>query len=365
MRILFAAGGTGGHINPALAVAKFFKERKSDCEILFVGTPNGMENDLVPREGFALKHIEIMGLKRKITFKNLKVLKKYLGSKSAARRIIDEFKPDFVFATGGYVTVPVIKAAHDAGIPCAVHALDAIPGLAIKMVKKKVDCVFMNFAECEKHMPGAKAYAVVGNPLRDGLVFNKKKNKPVDDGGKLNILSFAGSLGSLRFNEIMLEFIKLNSKSGEFKHVHAVGERGMKWVPERMVSMEIELSRADGIEVVEYIYNMPERMNDADLIICRSGSSLSEIAAVGKPSVLIPSPNVTGNHQYYNAKVFRDAGAAIMLEEKELSGSDIYDLAMKLKQNPERLKEMAENAEKLAIFDATQRIYDKITSMIK
>ena len=318
MRYVFSGGGTAGHINPAISVADKIKAIEPESEIVFIGNRNGMENKLVTLAGYPIWQIDVRGLKRSLSPDNLKAV--FLAGKAVkdVKRMLRDFMPDAVIGTGGYVCYPVIKAASKMGIYTAIHESNAVPGLTVRMLKKRADSVFTGFPECVKLLGLGEC---IGNPLRSGFIAESREEarKALGISGKYKYLlvSFGGSLGAEAVNETALTVMKeLTSKRSDVLHIHAYGKNGENFVRK---FREMGLSRCDNIRVSEYIYDMPRWLSSADAVICRSGAmTLAEIAAAGAPSVLIPSPNVTGDHQYKNALAFSEAGAAYLADERSI-----------------------------------------------
>lgn len=357
-------GGTGGHVNPALSIAKTILEKEPDSEIAFVGKPNGIESRLVPREGFKLYFIDIQGLKRSLSLSNLKTLWLTVTSVQKAKKIIKEFKPDCCIGTGGYVCWPTIKAASELGIPTFLHESNALPGVAVKMLARSVDVVFTNFEETAKDIHGAKEIIRVGNPLRAGfgVISHEEARKKLGFEGKYrySLLSCGGSLGARAINDEVLNVMRdYTSKHPEINHIHSAGSGNYEQLKAKFV--EMGLDKYPNLELVDYIYDMPLRVAAADLVINRAGAMLiSELAMMGKPAILIPSPNVTDNHQYKNAKVLADANAAVMIEESELGSVSLSQTVESLLSDRQKRASMSENFKKFAIPDSNLIIYNEI-----
>ena len=362
MKVLISGGGTAGHINPAIAIAKRMK-REYGAEILFVGRESGMEKDLVQKEGFSIKYIEVEGLIRKLTFKNVKVLFKYIKAINKAKKIIKDFAPDVVVGTGGYVCAPVMSAANSLKIPTVIHEQNVFPGMTVKMASAFADCVAISFEDMKKYVSSkvAKKCVLTGNPLRENLFDlsceEARKRLGIED--KVFIVTVGGSLGASTINDALLDIV--NNLSGDkIKILGATGERFYDKVMDRVKKEKLN----ENIEIVPYIYNMNEVLPAADLVIARSGAvTVSELCALGCPSILIPSPNVTHNHQEYNAKSVADRGAAIMIPEREISENIISDKVNELLVNREKLKEMSVKAKAISISDGTQRICDIVKGL--
>ena len=370
MRVMFACGGTGGHINPAVSVAKFLKERRPESEIYFIGAPEGLETRLVPKEGFELKLVNISSFRRKVdpvsVIKNIGTVFKIYGSLRQAGELINEFKPDVVMGTGGYASFPVVYKAAKMKIPTIIHESNAFPGLATKMLAGKADRILVSFEESAKYYKRSGAVRVTGTPVREGFVFNRKEESKRELGleGKLVLVSFMGSLGAREMNKKIAEFIAIESKNSEFIHIHSAGSYGYRWMPQMVADMGVELEAHPDIDLKEYIYDMPKVLAAADLAICRGGAStLSELAAAAKPAIIIPSPNVAENHQEKNARVLEARGAAVVVKESEVTGKSLYDLTREIINDRSRLESMEKNLKNMAILNATERIYETILEL--
>ena len=348
MRFLFTCGGTAGHINPAVGVAGKLGLLAPGSEFLFVGAEGHMETELVPREGYDIKTVKVSNLRRSLKPKdiahNAKSAANVLISSSQARKILKEFRPDVAIGTGGYVCYPVLKMASKLGIPTAVHEANAYPGLTTRMLENKVDLIMVGFAESKDHYSDPARVKVTGTPVRgDFLRYTKQSARAkLGMGDEPLVLSFWGSLGAEKMNAVMAEFIALNSSEHAFRHIHATGggDAGLK----KMQGILTEKNIAVGpeTEIRPYIYDMPVLMAAADVILCRAGAStLSEIAVMGKPAVLVPSPYVTNNHQEKNASVLSERGGAVMLREQEITGDKLFDTVRGLIGNKSGLTDMS------------------------
>lgn len=363
MKILFATGGTAGHINPALAVAGYIRQEYSDAQILFVGTKIKMEAKLVPQAGFDFKTIDISGFQRKISveniIKNVKTATQMFTSSAQAKKIIKEFEPDVVVGFGGYVSGPVVRMAQKLGIKTAVHEQNAFPGVTNKALAKVVDQVMLTVEDAKKHLQCKNPCVVTGLPVRGEMLEADRDFSRAELGVKDNqklVLSMGGSLGARAINDAMINVISENYKNENIYFLHAMGQYGL-WVPEKLEENGVDLKSAKNVEIREYISDMHRCMSACDLIICRAGaSSLSEIEALGKASILIPSPNVAENHQYHNAMALVNNDAATILEEKDLNKQSISDLFNSLINDESKLTKLGENARKQAHFNAKEDI---------
>lgn len=366
MRVLLSGGGTAGHINPALAIAEKILREEPDAEIAFVGTPRGMENILVEKAGYEMFHVDVKGFQRKLTPKNIPVLWKALTSPIKAASIIKKFKPDIVIGTGGYVSWPVVKAAAKKKIPTAIHEQNAFAGVTTRMLSSFVDRVMISFEETRSQLKTDDKHIVLtGNPVRHELFEKNKEEEKVKLGITANkyLLSYGGSLGARAINDACLEMFRNKAFEGKgVFHTHAVGayewkkrENEIKGLPETK----------DG-EALEYIFDMPSRMCASDLVVSRSGAiTLAELAVLGKPSILIPSPYVTDDHQLKNALVYERAGASVVIEEKDLTSEKLFETVEELLFDNDRLSEMSRAARSLAVLDTDERIYKIIKELVK
>lgn len=372
MRVILTGGGTAGHINPAIAIAQEIKKQEPSSEILFAGTPNGMEAGLVKKAGFAFFPIEVQGLRRKLSVKSLiqnaKALKCAVTAGPVAKKMLKEFQPDIVIGTGGYVSGPVVRKAAQLGIPTAIHEQNAFPGVTNKLLAQHADLIFLAVEKAKEHLPAGKQYYVVGNPIRESIIYKKKtearKELQMDD--RLCILSFGGSLGAVKLNQIVADIMEWHCKKGEINHIHAMGRLGKETFPAMLKERGIDPQKYPRLDIRDYIDNMDTCLAAADFVVCRAGAiTLSELEATGKVSLLIPSPNVTENHQYHNAMVLADHHAAIVIEEKDYQKEKLLAILEDFSAHPEKLMEYSKNASKLAILDTSDRIYQTIKTFLQ
>ena len=361
MRVVMTGGGTGGHIYPAVAIADRIKERTLDSEILFIGTEKGLEKELVPKCGYDIKFITVRGIDRSNPLKNIKTAKEYLEGKKQAKKILEEFKPDVVIGTGGYVCGPVVKVAAKMGIKTYLHEQNAVPGLTNKFLEGKVDGVFLGFEEASKNFKHPEKHIVSGNPVRDGFFQADKEDSRAELGIKdeFTVMSFGGSQGAGKINRAMIDVVEKYNGHDNIKIIFVTGKRFYEPVLKEFEDRKIELK--ENIQVMEYIYNMEKYISAADLVISRSGAlAVSEIAVCATPSILIPSPNVTGNHQYFNAKAIADKGGAVLMEEKDLNGENISAAIEKISSDSVFMSEMRKAAKACAPLDAADIVYYNI-----
>ncbi len=372
MRIIFTCGGTAGHINPAIALAKLFRERQKDCEILFIGAKGGMEERLVPREGFRLETLTISNFQRRINWNNIRhnlvAAKNVVTSARTARAIIREFRPDAIVGMGGYASYPAMKQGTKLGIPTLVHEANAVPGLTTKMVADRVDRIMVAFDESRAHYKNQDRVVTVGMPVRSEFVHGDKEamKQKLGYAGKTLVVSSWGSLGARDMNRQMVDFLALEAQEKPFCHVHGTGKGSWAWMPQAVADAGVDLEKNPQIELREYIYNMQELMVAADLVISRAGaSSLNEIAASGTPSIIVPSPNVTDNHQEKNARILEQRGGAVVIRESESSGKLLYETAKSILADSRRAEEMGKAARSAAVLDSAERIYDLILKTVE
>ncbi len=369
MKVLFSGGGTAGHINPAIAVAGYIKEKQPDAELCYIGKKGGMEARLVPNAGIEFYSISVEGFQRKLSLTNIKrnisaVAKLGAASKNA-KKLLLELKPDVVMGTGGYVSGPVLRQAAKLGIKCCIHEQNAFAGVANKMLAPKVDAVMLAMPEAEKYFDAKNKPVVTGNPVRSSVISmtKQKARQMLGLDNRPMILSFGGSLGARRINETVADVIAWHWKSGEIVHYHATGKYGTELMPALLKEKGVDMD-AENIHITEYIDNMDVLLAAADLVICRSGAiTISELAIQGKPSVLIPSPNVAENHQYHNAMTLVSRGGAEIIEEKDLSGEKLTEVVSGLITDKAKLDKMSEKAKECAIFDTNERIYKVICDL--
>ena len=365
MNVIFTCGGTAGHINPAIAVANLLKERHPDAKFLFIGAQGHMEEKLVPQAGFELICLPGSGLSRKLNLagikKNVHAVKCVLSAVSQCKKIIKEFGADVIVGTGGYASFPALLAGHQMKIPTVVHESNAVPGLTTKMAAKIVDRVLVCFEESKRYYKNPEAVEVVGMPVRKEFFFGEhnqaRKELGVEDGKPL-VGSTFGSQGARMMNLAMADMFALEQADNfPFHHTHAVGSFGWGWMPDQVKEKGVDLENSPAIDMREYIYNMPTVMAAADVIIARAGSATcNEIAATGVPCILIPSPNVTNNHQEKNARTLEAAGGAIVVLEKDCTAEKIYGLVKELLADENRRKEMGKALHSLVKLDSAERI---------
>ncbi len=360
MKVLIAGGGTGGHINPGLAIAKYIKDHEQNVEITFVGTKKGLETKLVPREGYKLETITVRGFKRKISFDTVLAVKELVQSFFEASKLIERIKPDVVIGTGGYVCGPVLYVAAKKGIPTLIHESNAFPGVTNRILARYVDYVAISFKDSEKYFKQTKKIVHTGNPVRQELLTANKldvvsqldivKGKPL-------IVVMGGSRGARKINETVAEMLNTHFK-GEFNIIFSTGEQQFDVINS---SIKIDDKYKSLVKVVPYIYDVDKVYAASDLMICRAGAiTISELQTMGIPSILIPSPYVTANHQEHNARSLEKDGGAVVILENELNAEALYKNICSLISNENVLKEMAKDATKNRTLDSASKIYSLI-----
>ncbi len=370
MRILFVGGGTAGHINPAIAVANYIKQKNPDSSILYIGAKGGMEERLVPQAGIEFKSISVSGFKRSFSPSAIKhnvgTVKKAITSSGEAKKIIKEFKPDLCMGTGGYVSGPVVRIAAKMGIKTIIHEQNAFPGVTNKMLSKHAKQVMLAMPVAQERFPKYAKCVNTGNPVRNEIILADKESckKELGLDNRPVILSFGGSLGARKINENIADLIVRSAKDGKYQIIHAYGQYG-RWLPDLLAEKGVDISKCSNLDIREYINNMSTCLASADIVICRAGAiTLSELQVQGKPSVLIPSPNVAENHQYHNAMSMVNMNAASILEEKDITETSITIKVDEILNDKNKLNLYSQNAKKMAVTDANQRIYSVIKKVI-
>ena len=366
MRVIIAAAGTAGHINPGIAIANKIKQEEKDSEIIFLGTTRGLENDLVPKAGYKLKTIDAYGLSKEISIANFKKIIKTFKGVEEAKKIVKEFKPDIVIGTGGYICGAAVLAANKHNVPVVLHESNAFPGRAVKMSAKKVDKILVSFKDAESRIEKAKKIVYTGTPVK----IEKKeysinqKNEIIKSVGlsevKPIILVFGGSQGAQKINEAIIGILteKLNKN---YQIMWATGPKQYEIIKEELNKSNLNVENIPNAKIVPYIYNMEEIMNISSVIVSRSGAmTITEISNLGKPSILIPLPNVSQNHQLYNAKVLENVGAAKIILNNELTKNNLNEAINAIVTDAEKIKTMGQNALKEASYNTQDKIYTEI-----
>ena len=371
MKVIISAAGTGGHINPGIAIANKIKQKEPNSKIIFIGTNRGLENDLVPRAGFELKTIEAYGLRKELSIKNIKGIFKTLSSIKDAKKIIDEFKPDIVIGTGGYICGPVFSAAISRKIPTVLHESNAYPGKAVKMFAKNVDKVLVGFEEAKNRLTEAKDVVVTGTPtkIKKLDISDKQKEKIKNKLGIKNnlpiVLIFGGSQGAQKINEAVEKIIE-NKINENYQIIWATGPKQYDLIKEKLEKNNLNINNLKNSKILPYIYNMEEILNISDLAICRSGAmTITEITIVGKPAIFIPLPSNLANRQEDNARVLEKIGAAKIIINDELDYKKLAEEIDDIIGNKSELEEMGKLANRLAPVNVEEKIYEEIKKILK
>ena len=372
MNLIFTCGGTAGHINPAIAVAKMMQQRHPDAKILFIGATGHMEEKLVPQAGFEVKCLPGSGLSRKLNpagiKKNIHAVKCVLDAVKECKRTFREFKPDVVIGTGGYASFPALFAAQTMGIPTCVHEANAVPGVTTKMAASKASRVLVAFEESVRYYKNSQKVEVVGMPVRQEFLYTTKEAARQELGlsGHVVVSAF-GSQGAKVMNETMADMMPMEQKDNfPFHHIHATGSFGKEWMPKRVKDNGVDYEHISALDIREYIYNMPTVLAAADLVIGRAGSATcNEIAASGTPCILIPSPNVTNNHQEKNARVLEEGGGAVVVLEKDCGPEKMYELVKTLLANEARREEMSRKLRTMVHLNSAEKICEIVEELTK
>ena len=364
MNVIFTCGGTGGHINPAIAVANIWKERHPDSKILFIGGGDELEQELVPKAGYELICVPAYGIWRSKSFKalkgNIKAVCATVRGIGKCKKIFKDFKPDVIVGTGGYASFQALTAGHLMGIPTCVHESNAMPGMTTKLASKFVDKVLVCFPESIRHYKDPSKVEVVGMPVRREFIYTEKKaaRRELSLDERPVIVSAFGSQGAMVMNQTMAELFRLQQQEGfPFQHIHAVGSYGWEWMPGLVKEKGVDIEKSGAITMKEYIYNMPTVMAAADVVISRAGASTcNEIAASGTPCILIPSPNVTDNHQEKNARALERGGGAVVVLERECTAQKIYDEIKAITGDKRRQADMEKALFGMVVPDSAERV---------
>ena len=373
MNVIFTCGGTAGHINPAIAVADILKEKHPDCKILFIGAKGHMEEKLVPKAGYEVVCLPGAGLSRSLNLagikKNLNTIKCVLSAVSKCKKIIRDFDADVIVGTGGYASFPAIYAGSRLGIPTVVHEANAVPGLTTKMAANVATKVLVCFEESKQYYKHPEQVEVVGMPVRKDFLFQDKEKAKKELGleGRQVVVSAFGSQGAKVMNETMAGMFPLEQADGfPFHHIHAVGSFGWGWMPQMIRDKGVDYENCPALDIREYIYNMPTVMAAADVVIGRAGSATcNEIGATGAPCILVPSPNVTNNHQEKNARVLEAAGGAVVILEKDCTPEGMYQEVRNLLADEARRAGMTRALHSLVKLDSAERIRDIVEELAK
>ncbi len=371
MKAVFAAGGTAGHINPALAIADKLMGVFPDTNILFIGTPDGMEARLVTKAGYKFSPVEMAGFQRNMSLRNIgrnfKAMYYYcFSAKSKVKKILKSFEPDVVIGTGGYVTGTVLECACELGIKTITHESNSYPGMATKMLIKKADKVLLASEDAKRYLKNTERCVVTGNPLRTNINIEDRNGarKRLGLPDNFTVLSFGGSLGANRITEAVAELLAWENKTGGINHIHSYGGNGKDMFYDALKESGVTEDKGRHI-FREYIDNMYTCMCASDLIISRAGSmTITEITAIGRPAILVPFPKAAENHQYYNALTLSNAHAAVLIEDKDLTKARLVEEVSKLYSDRGRLSLMEENAKRASVTAASDKILGEIIDLV-
>ena len=370
MKVIIAAAGTGGHINPGIAIANKIKEKEPDSEIVFVGTDRGLEKDLVPRAGYELKTIDAYGLSKKISIENLKRLYKTYKGIGEAKKIVKEFNPDIVIGTGGYICGAVVLAAKENNVPVLLHESNAFPGKAVQMLAKKANTILVSFKDAQDRIKNCKNVVFTGTPvkIKKQHYSENKKLEIINSLGlsqaKPIVLIFGGSQGAQKINEAIINIIQ-NKLNKDYQMIWATGPKQYDIIKEELEKSNINIEKIENTKIVPYIYNMEEVENICDLVVARSGAmTITEISNLAKPSILIPLPNVSNDHQMHNAKVLEKIGSAKIITNDNLNGEILNKTIKSIVLDENICKKMGDNAFKVSTKDVEEKIYNEILKLV-
>ncbi len=371
IRVIIAAGGSAGHINPGLAIADKIKDVFSESKILFIGTPEGMEARLVKQANYDFASVKMAGMQRDLSVnslkRNIKAFYYYINANRHAKKIIKDFKPDIVIGTGGYVSLPIIQTAAKLGIKTANHESNSLPGIATKMLAKYVDKIFVAESDAIKHILHKEKCVVTGNPMRTNIPIEDRelarKRLGLPEG--ITILSVGGSNGSNIISEAVAALLGWENREGGINHIHSYGRNGKDVFSQYLEKYHVKPNK-DRTIINEYIDNMYTCYCAADIVICRAGSmTQTELKAIGRASIQIPWPGAAENHQYFNAKSMEDRGAAILIEDKDLTPDRLINKIAALTKNTALLRKMEENAGNMSVLNSSDLILGEIMNLFK
>lgn len=369
MRVVLSGGGTGGHIYPALSIAETLLKRDKSADILYIGTESGLESTLVPKLGYPFKTIRVKGFSRRLSIDTLKSFIELLKGMGDANRILNEYRPDIVVGTGGYVAGPVLMVAHLKGIPTVIHEQNVLPGVTNRILGRFAGSIAVSFDEAVKYFKNRDRVIVTGNPIRPEILtqFKSEAIKELGFGEKIPIvLSFGGSKGSDKLNSAMLGVITNLRREGVFGILHATGQDKYQDFMAALGSERPEPGKNGHIRIVPYLDNMPQALAAAELVITSAGAiTIAEITAMGLPAILIPKSHAVDNHQQYNARALEEKGAAVVLLEKDLDGNRLNSEVRTLIKDKARLRAMGKASKKMGKIDAAHKICDIIVETVK
>lgn len=369
MRIIMSGGGTGGHIYPAITIIRALQKKFESCEVLFIGTQEGLEADIIPKEGINIQFINISGFERKLSMKNIQTIMKTMGSGWQSQKIIRNFKPDIVIGTGGYVCGPVLLAASLLGIPTMIQEQNVIPGITNKILSRFVDKTALGFIEAGKYFPNKNKTFFSGNPIRQEVMSADRAESIVAlglDPTKRTILISGGSRGAHSINQAMLPVHQFFAGSKEIQLLHVTGQSEYNGIVGNFDECGIDIASAGNIIIKPYLYNMPQALAAADLAVFRAGAiGLAELTARGIPAILVPYPHAAENHQEFNARAMEQQGAAVLIRDVELTGEVLIKNINKLTTSPQKLDTMAIASKKIGRPEAAESIANMALTLIK
>ncbi len=367
MKIVFAGGGTAGHVNPALAVAGYICQKEPGSQIWLSGGKGNIEEKLAQKAGYPIYTFPLKGLSRAKSLAGLKQTAKALLDMQKAtgqcKKILSEIRPDVVMGTGGYASFPMVRAAIQLGIKTAVLEVNATPGVATRQLCKKADCTLLSFSETEKLLPGAKKCVLTGSPVRQEiLTCREREYAPLFENGLPTVVCFWGSVGAKYMNEKMVGVMEQVSRTGQFNLLQVSGQSHYGWMKDALTRAGVVTDKGS-VRLTDYLYDMDRVLAKADLVICRAGGTLSELCAAGTPAIVVPSPYVADNHQEKNARILEQAGAVKVITEQEATPQLLYDSALSLLQSPDTLAAMGKCARAKAQPDVLENIWKTLKNL--
>jgi UDP-N-acetylglucosamine--N-acetylmuramyl-(pentapeptide) pyrophosphoryl-undecaprenol N-acetylglucosamine transferase len=369
MRVIMSGGGTGGHIYPAITIIRAIQQQVPSCEVLFIGTEQGLEADIIPKEGFDFQTIDVRGFERRLSVTNLQTIIKTLGSVWQSRRLINQFKPDVVIGTGGYVCGPVLLAASMMGVPTMIQEQNVIPGITNKILSRFVKKIAVGYEEAIKNFSNQGNIFVSGNPIRPEVLSATREEGIAAlglDSAKRTILISGGSRGARSINQAMIDVYRQFAGRKDIQLLHVTGQSEYNGIVEKLKQCCIDTTKAGNIIIKPYLYNMPQALAVADIAIFRAGAvGLAELTARGIPSIIIPYPYAAENHQEFNARVMEQQGAAVVIRDAELNGSRLIATIHELISSPQKLDDMGIASKRLGCPQAAESIAKMALMMIK
>ncbi len=370
MKLVLSGGGTGGHVYPALAVARQWLRLSPENQILYIGTEKGLERTIVTKAGFPFEKIEVQGFKRSLSLYNLQTIQRFVQGVRDAKRLLRSFQPDAVLGTGGYVAGPVLYAAHRLKIPIAIHEQNVIPGLTNRFLSRYADLIALSFPDTEKYFRASKNILLTGNPRASEVVQadpGKGWAAVSQPPGTKMVLVVGGSRGAEAINEAFLAMIPQLEALPDIHFVYVTGQVHYERIcrkAEQQLSLHPSIRKQ--LTILPFLDEMPEVLAASTLVVSRAGATmLSEVTALGLPSILIPSPYVTNNHQEKNALWLTESGAAVMIREHQLSAGRLFAELERLLKSPQCLQEMGRSAKKMGQPDACQKLCQALLGIVR